>query len=265
VLRHISLNEIEKSVGVICSFKKLAAHYNAEFYAVATSAVREADNRDEFVDAVYNSCGVKIEVIEGKTEAISIYTGIKNALAVTDKKLLCIDIGGGSTEIIIGYNDTYDFVNSYKLGAVRLSKMFFKDFVLTENTIMECSEYIKNTIEETDLYKFKNNYEIAAGASGTVMAAAGIIAHQKYGKVPANLNGYTFTLEELDETAGLILKYSAPEERMQIKGMDSGRSDIIPAGILILESIFDILEIKELTVSAYALREGYLYRILKNP
>lgn len=264
VLKHISKNEIEKSVEVICSFKQLAAYHNAEFYAVATSAVREAYNKDEFIDAVYNSCGIRIEVIEGKTEAVCIYTGIQKALSVTDKKLLCIDIGGGSTEIITGYNDTYGFIHSYKLGAVRLSKMFFKDYVLTEKALLECSGYIKDTFAKTDLHKFKNEYDIAAGASGTVMATAGMIAYQKYGKVPVNLNGFTFNSEQLNEIAGLILKYPAPEERSLIKGMDNGRSDIIPAGILILKSIFAILEIKELTVSAYALREGYLYSILKN-
>ncbi len=90
----ISLDEIEKGISVLTRFKKLSDIYNAEIHAVATSAVREANNRNEFIEKVLQKTGIEIEVIDGKVEAGYIYKGVRKALSYEDKKLLCVDIGG---------------------------------------------------------------------------------------------------------------------------------------------------------------------------
>lgn len=264
VLKRISPNEIKRSVEVLKEFKKLADFYNTKIYAVATSAIRESENRKEFSGEVKKETGIEINIIDGRTEAEFIYNGVRTALPVNDKKILCIDIGGGSTEIIIGRNSDFDFINSFRIGAVRLSKLYFPGYLLTAGSINKCSDHIENILRESGLTKFRGEYEIAIGASGTIQAIAGIVSFIKYGNAPGEMNGFTFTSDELNEAAEYILKFPTFEERTMIKGIEPGRADILPAGTLILKIIFSTLAVREMSVSGYALREGFLLSMLKN-
>ena len=178
----ISPEEIKKGVNVLKRFKKLADMYSAEIYAVATSAVREANNGKEFNEKVLKKTGIEIEVIDGKKEAGYIYKGVKKALPYKDKRLLCVDIGGGSTEVILGNNNEIIFGESIKIGAVRLSKKFFSDFILTENGIADCSKYIDEQIKANKQLNFGETFDIAVGASGTILAVAGMIHYKKTGE-----------------------------------------------------------------------------------
>jgi exopolyphosphatase / guanosine-5'-triphosphate,3'-diphosphate pyrophosphatase len=263
VLGKISPAETERALEVLNNFKKLAEFYGAELKAVATSAVREAENKDEFLSAVKEKAGITIEVIDGKKEASLIYLGVQNALPVHDKKILCIDIGGGSTEVIIGHNGESNFIQSYKLGAVRLSKMFFPEFIISSDAVKECAGYIQRKLYESDIRNFVGHYDIAVGASGTIMAIASVIAEEKYDAVPEDLNGFSFNVEELKSATATIFKYATFEERTAIPGMEAARADILPAGALILLKLFRILEMKSITISSYSLREGYLLSLKK--
>jgi exopolyphosphatase / guanosine-5'-triphosphate,3'-diphosphate pyrophosphatase len=262
-LTHISEKEQGKAIDVLKEFRKLGKFYNAEIFAVATSAVRESDNKEKFLEAVYKETGIKIKVIDGKEEASYIFTGVQNALPMQDQRILCIDIGGGSTEIIIGKNGKSDFLQSYKLGAVRLSKMFFKEYLITQTGIRECSGYISKALNESGLPDFVKDYDAAVGASGTILAISSVVSFNKYGSIPEDLNGFTFTSEELNQAADLILSKTTLEERTTIKGIDKSRAEIIPPGVLILKNIFAILGIDNMTISGYALREGFLLSQIK--
>jgi exopolyphosphatase / guanosine-5'-triphosphate,3'-diphosphate pyrophosphatase len=230
---------------------------------VATSAVRESENRNDFVKAVKEQTNININVIDGKEEAYYIFLGIQNALPVNNQRILCIDIGGGSTEIIIGSNGNTDFVQSYKLGAVRLSKMFFPQFIITPSGIKECSEYISSVLQESNLPDFIQAYDTAVGASGTIMSIASVTAFNKYGKVPEDLNGFAVTSGELEQTSELILQKITIEERAKLQGIDKSRAEIIPPGVLILRNLFSLLHIEKIIISGYALREGFLLSLLK--
>jgi exopolyphosphatase / guanosine-5'-triphosphate,3'-diphosphate pyrophosphatase len=264
VLSRISSDEIKKALKVLKEFKKLSEFYKAELFAVATSAVRESVNRDEFVNIVRDQTGINIRVLDGREEASFIFYGVQNALPVNDQKIVCIDIGGGSTEIIIGNNGNIDFVQSYKLGAVRLTKMFFPQYIITPSGIKDCTEYILKTLNESDLPDFVQAYDSAVGASGTILSVASVSAVNKYGKLPEDLNGFTFTDGELEETSDLILGKITLEERTTLNGIDKSRAEIIAPGVLILKNLFNILKIENMIVSGYALREGFLLSQLKN-
>jgi exopolyphosphatase / guanosine-5'-triphosphate,3'-diphosphate pyrophosphatase len=263
VMKYITPDETSRAVELLKEFKKLSEFYKADLYAVATSAVRESQNRDEFTGTVLKETGIKIKVIDGREEASYIYTGVINALPVTDKRTLCVDIGGGSTELIIGRNGKSDFIQSHKLGAVRLSRMFFEGYIITPTGIKNCTEYILNTLKESGLPDTAGGFDIAVGASGTIIAIASVTAVNKYGKVPEDLNGFAFTEEELNSAAEDILSKATWEERTLVKGIDKSRAEIIPAGVLILQNLFSILNIREMTISGYALREGILLSLVK--
>jgi exopolyphosphatase/guanosine-5'-triphosphate,3'-diphosphate pyrophosphatase len=259
----ISPDEIEKGISVLKRFKRLSDNYKAEVRAVATSAIREAQNGNEFVEKVLEKTGIDIEIIDGRTEAGYIYKGVKKTVPFKDKRLLCIDIGGGSTEIILGHNDEIIFGESIKIGAVRLSKKFFPDFILTDEGIADCNKFIERQIKVNQQIDFREKFDIAVGASGTILAVAGMIKYRKSAKKIKSRNGYTFTKIELEEVTNGILKRKTPEQRVNIEGMEYKRADIIPAGLLILDKIFELFKIKKMVISEFALREGVVLSMLE--
>jgi exopolyphosphatase/guanosine-5'-triphosphate,3'-diphosphate pyrophosphatase len=254
----ISEGEIEKAIDVLKDFTKIAQFYKADIRAIATSAVREARNKEEFINRVYDETGITVEAVNGKVEAELIYLGVQHALDVTQKRILCIDIGGGSTEILLGENGISEFAESIKIGAVRLSKLFFPDYNLSDSGIENCRQYVREKLNACTVIHSDYSYEMAVGSSGTIVAAASIISFRRTGKFRKSLNGFSFSSEEIYSLTADVLKCKSPVDRLFIEGMEIKRADIIPAGLMILSEIFRILKLKEMTVSENALREGII-------
>ena len=254
----ISEGEMEKAVDVLKDFGKIAQFYKADVRAIATSAIREAKNKNEFIDRVNEETGITVEAVDGKTEAELIYLGVQNALDVEDKRILCIDIGGGSTEFLLGENGISEFAESIKIGAVRLSKMFFPDYHLTESGIDMCRHYIKDKLDTNTNLHPNHSFEMAIGSSGTIVAGASIISFRRNGKFKKSMNGFSFTANELFDLTADVLKCKSPVDRLFIEGMEIKRADIIPAGLLILSEVFNTFKLDEITVSENALREGII-------
>jgi ADP-heptose:LPS heptosyltransferase len=250
----------EKAILTLKKYKLIAQTFNVSVRAVGTSAIRNAANKDEFLKKIKSETGIDIEVLDGNEEARLIFLGIQKAIQVKNQKVLCIDIGGGSTEFIVGLNGKILFASSIDLGAVRLKEMFFPDGHLSNSRIERCSNYINELLQAVVRDIPKIGFDICAGASGTIMSSAFMIRAMQ-GKPPSEsytINNFTFTKEEFYRVEQLVIGSTSPEEREKIPGIDKGREDIIPAGILILSSIIKILSINEITVSAYAIREGVI-------
>jgi len=259
----ITEDETKTAIKAIKKFKALSDFYNAEFKAVATSAVRESKNRNEFIKLVKDKTGVEIEVIDGHKEAALIYKGVSYAIPLEDKKAVCFDIGGGSTEFILGNKGKIQFAESVKIGAVRLTKKFFPDFVVNEYSVNKCSEFIEEQILSDNKIKFNCKSDIAIGSSGTILSTTNLIYYLKHGKLKKNLNKTTFTKDELNEVKDLILSKHTLNERLRIKGLEKKRADIIPAGTLILSKIFDLFKLESMTVSENALRSGIIIEMIE--
>lgn len=263
-LNKISANETKKAIEILKTYKKLAEHYGAFIRAVATSAVREAYNKDKFISAVKEKVGIDIEVVDGRTEAKMIFYGMSQALDIKNKKVLCIDIGGGSSEFIYADNNIPIVTESVKIGAVRLSKKFFPDFILNDEAVKACHSYIKAQLSYVVSLIENKQIEQIVGASGTIVAAA-VLIQEKFKKPKVkSLNELSFNSEELNIVFEEILNKKYPSERKKILGMEEKRADIIPAGLIILKTIFDLFSIKEITISEYALREGIVIDTIKN-
>jgi exopolyphosphatase/guanosine-5'-triphosphate,3'-diphosphate pyrophosphatase len=261
-MNFISEKEIERAITILKSFKKLADVYNARIYTAATSAIRESSNKEIFVKRVEEETSIKINIIEGSKEAELIYLGIQKALDVYNKKILCVDIGGGSTEIILGDKGKILFAESLKIGAVRLTKKFFPDFILTEEGIKDCLEFIEESILTNKNILQKENFDLAVGSSGTIQSAASMILGSRSDSVYKPTNNVKFSYKNLKKLSAAVLRKKRPEERILIPGMEEKRADIIPAGLLILIKIFDIFKICEMTTSGFALREGMILEII---
>ena len=254
----ISEGEMEKAVDVLKDFAKIAQFYKADVRAIATSAVREARNKEEFINRVFEETGITVEAIGGRIEAELIYLGVQHALDVQDNKILCVDIGGGSTEFLLGENGISEFAESVKIGAVRLSKLFFPDYNLSPSGIENCRRYIKDKLKINSNLHSNHSFDIAVGTSGTIVAAASIISFRRSGKFKKSLNGFSFAEKEIFELTSDVLKCKSPVDRLFIEGMEIKRADIIPAGLIILTEVFQTFQLKEMTVSENALREGII-------
>ncbi|MEG8947100.1 Ppx/GppA phosphatase family protein [Rosettibacter firmus] len=256
---------IERALSCLKRFKGIAEAHNAKIRAVATSAVREAHNKNDFIQKVYNETGINVEVVSGFEEARLIYLGVLKALPIYNKKALIIDIGGGSTEFLIGKKGNPIYSVSLKIGAVRLSQKFFPDYIITKSRLEECRRWVEGEIFPIVEHIKKEGFEISVGSSGTIMSTGQMINAIKKGTTNSitPLNNFVFNKKELEKISEEILKRKTPGDRKKIPAMDEKRADIIPAGIIILQTIFDLLDINEMTISNYALREGIVIDTLQ--
>ncbi|TAL67718.1 MAG: Ppx/GppA family phosphatase [Bacteroidetes bacterium] len=250
---------IERGVRTLKHFAALAQSQNAEVRAVATSAVREAENQKQFLDKVRNETGIEIEVVSGIEEGRLIYIGAIHALPILDKNALIIDIGGGSTETIIGNKGNILYGKSEKLGSIRLTNHFFPNDVITDEQISMCRNYIHGEWAPIMKSIKETGFDVVVGTSGTILNIAAMTLTRNNGFVPDVLNGLSVTKKEILNVIKKIVRAKSIEERNKITGIDPARTDIIFGGALILEYIINELDIGKILVSSYALREGIVF------
>ncbi|MCS7205104.1 MAG: Ppx/GppA family phosphatase [Leptospiraceae bacterium] len=245
----------ERAIQTLKHFKVIAQKHNAIIQAIATSAVREANNQQEFLRKVYQHTGIRIKVIPGQEEARLIYLGVLQAIPIFDKRALVIDIGGGSTEIILGYQAKPLFIRSLKLGAVRITERFFPKGIITEKNLKDAKNYIQNFIYDVyqEFINERLNFEIVVGSSGTLRTIKEILYEDSNSEI------YFHQVKDLTEK---LLKSDTSEKRQKKFKLDEKRADILPAGALILLTILENFKITKLSYSPFGLREGVIYEIL---
>ena len=258
-MKYIEPEAFRRGLDTMIEFNGIAKNHDASIRAVATSAVREAQNKQEFVEAVENKTGIRIQVVSGAEEGRLIYMGVLHALPIVNQRTFIIDIGGGSTESIIGLDGKIEFVASVKLGAIRLTKRFFDTDHVTDEQIDECRRFIRGEWSPILKKIIETGFETVAGTSGTIQNIAAMTLLRINDSLPDDLNAVSLTRSDILETIDIITKARSTEERMNIPGMDKKRADIIIGGALILEQAIIGLNIQKLVISTYALREGIVF------
>ncbi len=259
----ITPEAIERGLNCLKRFKGLAEIQNAPIRAVATSALREAKNRDLFLQRAEEEIGIHIEIISGFEEARLIYFGILQGLPLFDKRILMVDIGGGSTEILLGYKGEIEMAHSLKIGAIRLTDKFFHGDPDDPAEIKQCQLYVEGMLSPFKRQIQKFQPEVVVGSSGTVQSIASMIIASKSETFPRSLNSFTFSASELFKIREQLNKADTLKKRTKLPGLDSRRADIIVAGSIILEQVFKVFQLSNMTVSEYALREGIIYDTIK--
>ncbi|MBL0173967.1 MAG: Ppx/GppA family phosphatase [Ignavibacteria bacterium] len=257
-MKHLSDAAITRGIAVLKRFKLIAENHGAEIRAVATSAVREALNREAFVERVRRDIGVAVDVVSGFEEARLIYLGVLQALPVFHKRALLVDIGGGSTEFLLGKAGAVHFANSLKLGAVRLTNRFFSGKTLRQKDVDECRTWIAGALDPVQRDLRGREIDIVVGSSGTILTMASMIHATQGRDVDADEGGLVIAKKDLRRVVAELLAADTTAKRRLIPGLDPARADIVVAGALLLERVFDSLGIKEMVTSKYALREGLL-------
>ncbi len=258
-MKYISPEAMDRGVRAMEHFAALAQSQTAEVRAVATSATREAMNKDEFLHRVESSTGIPIEVVSGAEEGRLTYIGVIHALPIVEKQTLVMDIGGGSTETTIGHRGEVKFVASEKLGAIRLSQKFFTSTKFTRSQVSDCRDFIRGSWSPV-LDRVKEvGFDTVAGTAGTITNIAAIAIAIRGDTTPEVMNGVVVKRRDLKAAINTIVKAQTVKQKQSIPGMDPGRADIITAGALILDYAIDHLDIESIIISGYALKEGIVF------
>jgi exopolyphosphatase/guanosine-5'-triphosphate,3'-diphosphate pyrophosphatase len=262
-MKRLSPDAIDRGIAALRRFQQLAASRNAHVYAVATSAVREAENRQEFVRRARDEAGVHVAIISGAEEARLIRLGALQAVPAFEQRHLLIDIGGGSTEFVIGEREKLLDARSLKLGAIRITERFGLDGAVTPKTLDECRQFIRSYLAPVVRVVETLGFEIAIGSSGTIVNIVEI-ARALAGEAPLRqISGATLDRPALAGVIDVVAACETLEARNGVPGLDAKRGDILLGGALVLEQAFDQLGIKQLVASDFALREGVLLSALR--
>lgn len=264
-MKYISAESLDRGVEALKRFKLICDSYNAEIIAVATSATREALNKEEFLYRVLKETGIEINIVSGYEEARLIYLGVLQSLDIYKKKILLVDIGGGSTEFLIGKKGSVKIASSLKLGAVRLTRKFDLDEKVTKENLKSAKIYVKGAMNQLVRTLQNEDYDLVIGSSGTISNIGSIIKSEN---TPVSdqdviMNGFVIKKKPLYSAVEKIYKADTTQERLNIPGLDPKRADIITGGAVILEQIFTDLEIEKMTLSGYALREGIIMNYIQ--
>lgn len=253
---------IERAINALARFQEIAKTLDAEaIIAVATSAVREAPNGMDFLEQVKTELGLDVDLISGQEEARRIYLGVLSGMEFSDRPHIIIDIGGGSTELILCDSQEEKVLSSTKVGAVRLTKEFIASDPISDSEFDYLQAYTRGMLERAvDQIKVNlrgKEYPCLVGTSGTIEAIAAIDAREKFNSEPSTLNGYEFTLSDLHKWVHRFRKMDNAE-RAEIPGMPDKRSEVILAGAIVLQEAMALLNVWSITICERALREGVI-------
>ncbi|MBI3776443.1 MAG: exopolyphosphatase [Gammaproteobacteria bacterium] len=225
--------------------------------AVGTNTLRNARNAKEFLVAAERALGHPIKIISGQEEARLIYLGVAHTLADNGQRRLVADIGGGSTELIIGERGAPQNLLSLEMGCVSFSRKYFEAGEITSKRWQRAHTAAVETLQHTASEFGKARWEHAVGASGTIRAVDSVV----------RLAGWCndgITHSALERLVEVIVK-SGHVERLKIPGLNPERASVFPGGVAILVALFEVLGLNEMRVSDGALREGLLFDMLGWP
>jgi exopolyphosphatase/guanosine-5'-triphosphate,3'-diphosphate pyrophosphatase len=222
--------------------------------AVGTNTLRVAKNAAQFLDDARAALGFPIEVIFGREEARLIYLGVSHSLPPAPHRRLVVDIGGGSSEFIIGTGYESEVTESLPIGCVSYSLRFFADGRIEKSGMKRAELAASNEIERIVKEYRRTGWKQAVASSGTARSIAGILAETGWAKG-------TITAEGLDRLRSHFLK-AGTAARLALPGLRADRAAILPGGLAIMLAVFDRLGLEEMEVAEGALRQGVLYDLL---
>jgi exopolyphosphatase/guanosine-5'-triphosphate,3'-diphosphate pyrophosphatase len=262
-MKRLEPEAIDRGVHTLTRFRQIAESAGAWVTAVATSAVREAENRDEFLERAARDAGVHVEVISGAEEARLIYLGVLQAVPVNGRRLLLVDIGGGSTEFVLGEGTQILEAQSLKLGAIRLTERFLRREPLRKRDVADCRNYVRAYLTHPVRQIRDLGFDVTVGSSGTIINLAEMVHALRSSEPLRTVSNYTFNAEDLQSVVSSLVSARTVEDRSAVPGLDPKRADIILGGAIVLAETFEEFGIEEMTVSDYALREGVLLDALR--
>lgn len=260
--RNLTEEAMNRAISALKRCQDLALSLRADhIIATATSATREAGNGQQFLDRINQELGITVDLISGVEEARRIYLGVLSGMEFNQHPHVIIDIGGGSTEMILADSQELRFLSSTKVGAVRLTQ----DFVHTDPISVPEFEALKayargmleRPVEELKAHIKEGEILKLVGTSGTIETLAIIHALDRLKTEPNPLTGYQVSKKDIQN---MIKRFAGMtyEQRFNVDGMSDKRAEIIIAGGVILLEAMSLLDLEQIIICERALREGMI-------
>jgi len=226
----------------------------AQVRVVGTNTLRVAKNSADFIEHAEHLLGFPIEIIAGREEARLIYLGAAHSLPATRERRMVVDIGGGSTEFIIGSQYRALETESLPLGCVSYSLRYFPDGKLGKNQFRDAILAARNEIQRIRTTFRPEEWQLAVGTSGTARSLRDILEINDYSSADITLEGMESLRQELLRRGHI--------KNVNLNGLKSDRAPVLPGGLAIMIAVFEELEVSKMTVAEGALRDGVLYDLL---
>ncbi len=253
--RNLSADAMQRGWDCLARFgERLAGFKKEQVRAVATQTLREALNREDFLKRGQKLLGFPIDVIAGREEARLIYQGVAHLLPQSDERRLVVDIGGRSTEMILGQGLQARTLESYRVGSVAWSMRYFPEGQFSARAFELAEIAAKAVLDETVATYRAGAWDAAYGSSGTIGAVGEVLTAAGWPADVVTQGGLDWLLDRL------IKAQSA--DRLRIEGMKEDRRAVIGGGISVLRAVFDLLDIEQMQAAQGALRHGVLYDLV---
>ena len=255
--RNLTPAAMQRGLECLARFgERLAGFKSTEVRAVATQTLREARNRDDFLRQANKVLGFPIDVISGREEARLIYQGVAQLLLPSNERRLVLDIGGRSTELILGQGMEATVMESYRVGSIAWSSRYFPQGQFTANAFQMAEIAAKAVLDEALNSLQKDTWDVAYGSAGTVGAVGDVLAAAGWPAGSVSREGLDWMLHTL------LQAHSA--DRLHVVGMKEDRRPIIGGGLSILRAVFDLLQIDHLKLASGGLRHGLICDLMGN-
>ena len=250
--RNLTSDAMQKGWDCLARFSERLTGFNSsEVRAVATQTLREARNRDDFLMQANNVLGFPIDVISGREEARLVYQGVAQSLQPCDERRLVVDIGGRSTELILGQGCEPKVMESYRVGSVIWSTRYFADNKLTKQSFLMAEIAAKAVLDEAITIYKRKAWDVAYGSAGTVGAVCDVLTAAGWPADSVSRDGLNWLQD------ALISAQST--DRIKLQGLREDRRIIIGGGLSILRALFDLLQINHMKRAVGGLRHGLLF------
>ncbi|PIO48819.1 MAG: phosphatase [[Chlorobium] sp. 445] len=256
--KQLSAAAMAQGLDTLMRFRKLAEQRGVDvqhIVAFATSAIREAKNGEEFMEMIASRVGIRTRIISGEEEGRLIYLAIRRAINIGKRKALMIDVGGGSVEFMIGDAQNLYFVESKKLGVARLLERFVTTDPISDRELSALEGHLVEEIRPVAKAAKAIGFDFAIASSGTAENIAAMILLAERGQEFEALNGSSFSRRGFLKLYEKLLAIPS-EARRQISGLDPQRAELIVPGMVLFDVMMRLFDLKEITISEYALREG---------
>ena len=252
---------MQRGLETLRQFRDLAASHRVEqIVTAATSAVREAPNGRDFLQTILDDLGMEVDLVSGPEEARLIYLGVLSGMPFGDRPHLLLDIGGGSTELILADGRDARALTSTRVGAVRLQRDFVRDDPMPPQRRSFLQAFIQGSLEPA-VDKVRRRIKpgetpVLVATSGTAMAIGSLAASEEE-RPPRKLHGYCVTRQSLNQVVDRLITMT-PAQRRELAPINDRRAEIIVPGALILQTTMKMLGVEEFVLSERALREGLI-------
>ena len=252
----LSAQAMQRGWECLARFRERLAGFEAQQVgAVATQTLREARNREAFLIPAQKILGFPIRVISGQEEARLIYQGVVRLLPESEQQRLVLDIGGRSTELVLGKGLEARVTSSFCIGSVAWSMRYFADGLFSAPAFEAAEIAAKRVFDEAVNTYPQTSWDVVYGSSGTISAVSEVLTAAGWPPGVVTREGLDWLLDRLIEAKSA--------DRLQLAGMKEDRRAVIGGGLSVLRALLDLLGITQLAVAQGALRHGVAYELIK--